>query len=115
MGPEPSDQRVVEPTEGSDEGEEERRCQVVDVLSAGRELGARREGENEGLDGGVDGEELVEVREVFGGDDDGDGDSAGVVGGDLVGQVQEWYHVALCWEWEDQYMGGSSSGCHGES
>lgn len=51
-----------------------------------------REGENEGSDGGMGGEEGGKVREVFGGDDDGDGD---VVEGETVGEVEKRQHVAL--------------------
>lgn len=39
----------------------------------------------------------VEEVEVFGGDDDGEGDAGA---GELSGEVEERYHVALRREWE---------------
>lgn len=43
----------------------------------------------------------IEDREVFGGDEDGDGEAAE---GEVVGQVEKWEDVALGWVGEDQYM-----------
>lgn len=57
------------------------------------------EGEEEGGDGRVGGEEGREEREVFGGDEDGDCE---IVEREVVGEVEKRQHVALCWVWKHQ-------------
>lgn len=106
VGGEPTEERVVELAQGAHHGEEGVDGEVLDVLEAGGEGGVGGEREDEGLDGiirvVVGGEERLEKRAVFGGDENGDGEAAV---GELVGEVEERDHVTLCWVWEHQDMG----------
>lgn len=54
------------------------------------------------LGGGGGGEEGVEEREVFRGDEDGDGESTI---DELVSEVDERDHVTLRWVWKHQDVG----------
>lgn len=74
LGLEPLVKRVVEVGEGEDDSSEGGGC-VLDVLHSGREVGARREREDERVEGGVGGEEGVKEREVLGSGEDGDGEA----------------------------------------
>ena len=84
MGLEPVDNWVLELAQSVYDGDIAVVADVLDVFYGGGEVGVRREGEKQGLDGGVKGEKWFEKREVFGGDEDCDGD---VSEAELVGEV----------------------------
>lgn len=73
------------------------------MFGAGGKGGGRREGEDERVDLGGGGEEGLEKREVFWGDDDGDGE--GEAGDEMSGEVEEREEMSLCWKGEDEEVG----------
>lgn len=111
VGLEPLDNWVAELGQGVDDGDVASVADVPDVLYAWREVRVWRQREDQGLDGWVQGEKRVESWEVLGGDQHGDGY---VSEGELVGQIEDWQEVALCWVWEHQdvWLAGAGAG-HG--
>ncbi|KAI6676932.1 hypothetical protein NL676_037728 [Syzygium grande] len=101
VGGEPLGEGEVEGGEGGHDVDVAGVTDVADVLDARRELGVGREGEDEGVDGGVGGEERVKEGEVLGSDQDGEGESAE---GELVREVQVRKHVALRRVGKQQYV-----------
>lgn len=92
---EPAAKWVLEFGEGEHHGPETGRREVLGVLGAGGDAGVCGKRKDERRDGErVGGKKRRENREVFGGDDDGNGEETG--GCKVVGQVQDWDHVALC-------------------
>lgn len=93
VGPEPREQRFMEPSQGAHHCSETGGRQVLAVLYAKRNRGVRRKRKDKGFDGRACGEKRAEEVEVLWGDKDSDGEA---VDGQEMGKVQKGNHVALC-------------------
>lgn len=85
--------------ESGDHGDVSGVAEVLNVFYTGWDGGVRGEGEKEGSDGRVGGEEGREEGEVFGGDEDGDFE---IAEREVVGKVEKCQHMALSWVWKYQ-------------
>lgn len=94
MGLEPLDDGFLEGAEGADDiGGEGGGREVLDVFDAGWDGGVGGEGEDQRVDGvGRSGKQGLDEGEVFGGDEDGDGEATCRK---VAGEVEEWDEVPL--------------------